>query len=410
MSLFNTLSSIVPSKRFGQLFAAAAAVFIGSGANAVVTTLSHNEQVNNLSGGAGAEKHFKIFVPASKAQVMFLMSGGSGDADMYIRKGSQPNTISWSYRPYLTTTTEKVVVNNPSADGDWYYIMIKGYSSFSGVDFVAQFQAGPRLFRNGGSVRNIAGTYKEQRHFKIEVPLNATKLTIKTSAGSGDVDVYARFGSIPTSSYYSYSSAHDGNNESIVVSNPLSGTWYFMLRGVDNGYSGVKLFAEVDGRAKFRMSSVAVKDQRPGLSFTSLPNYSWRYGNWGGPFWMNAKEQSRSVWNGSTTAFTVDAMDELFKTHDLAVKNAANDATVQQAEQALEDGLIDLPNGANGVNHSFWGQIYVSNGSDVPANVMLYPGSPYALPQVLMAPKLMPFSEYARRQALIGLNAGWLTE
>jgi len=410
MSLFNTLSSIVPSKRFSQLLAAAAAVFIGTGAQAVVTTLSHNEQINNLSGGPGAEKHFKIFVPASKAQVMFLMSGGSGDADMYIRKGSAPNTVSWSYRPYLVTTTEKVVVNNPSADGDWYYIMIKGYTSFSGVDFLAQFQAGPRLHRNGGTIRNIAGTYKEQRHFKIEVPVNATKLTIKTSGGSGDVDLYAKAWNFPTTSYYTQKAAHDGNTESIVINNPSSGTWYFMLRGVDNGYSGVKLFAEYDGRAKYRMSSVAVKDQRPGVFFTSLPNFSWRYGNWGGPFWMNAKEQTRNTWNGSTTAFTVDAMDELFKQHDIAVKNAANDASVQQANQDLEDGLNDLPDGLSGVDHSFWGQIYVSPSTDVPANVMVYPGSPYALPQVLLQPKLMPFSEYARRQALVGLNAGWLTE
>jgi len=366
--------------------------------------------VSNLSGSSGSEKHFKIFVPASKAQVMFLMSGGSGDADMYIRRGSPPNTTTWTYRPYLTSTTERVVVNNPTADGEWFFIMIKGYSSYSGIDFVAQFQAGPRLFDNGGTVRSVSGGHKEQRFFKIEVPFNSTKIAIKTTGGSGDVDLYLRANAIPSNSWYGYSSAHSGNTEAIVITNPLPGTWHVMLRGA-GAYSGVKFSAECDGLPKFRMNKLLNKDQRPGVNFTSAPNYSWRYGNWGGPFWINGREQARSLWNMSSSAPAIDPMDELFEAHELAMKNAGgNDATEQQADNELEDGLADLPSGPQGVDHSFWGPIYVATGNGMPANVMVYPGSPYALPQVLVTPKLMPYSEYARRQAVVGLNSGWLVE
>jgi hypothetical protein len=82
-------------------------------------------------------------------------------------------------------------------------------------------------------------------------------------------------------------------------------------------------------------------------------------------------------------------------------------AAKQQARQNMVDGLNLLPSGVNGSNHPVWGPIFVSNASGAPFTVMVQPGSPVALPQVITSPTSMPYSEYARRQAKLGVNAGW---
>jgi hypothetical protein len=57
-----------------------------------------------------------------------------------------------------------------------------------------------------------------------------------------------------------------------------------------------------------------------------------------------------------------------------------------------------------------WGQIYLASPAGTPGSVTIKPGSPIALPQVIMTSTPMPYSEYARRQAKLGLDADWFTE
>jgi serine protease len=59
------------------------------------------------------------------------ISGGSGDADLYVKFGSQPSTSSYDHRPYLNGNNETVNVSNPTA-GTWH-IGIRAYSTYSGV-------------------------------------------------------------------------------------------------------------------------------------------------------------------------------------------------------------------------------------------------------------------------------------
>ncbi|MBP7867115.1 MAG: PPC domain-containing protein [Acidobacteria bacterium] len=64
-------------------------------------------------------------------------SGGTGDADLYVRKGSQPTTSAYDYRPYLSGNTESVSVSNPAA-AVWH-IGIRAYSTFSGVTLTVSY-------------------------------------------------------------------------------------------------------------------------------------------------------------------------------------------------------------------------------------------------------------------------------
>jgi Zn-dependent metalloprotease/PKD repeat protein len=63
--------------------------------------------------------------------VTFTISGGTGDADLYVRAGAAPTTTSYNCRPYLTGNSETCTFT-PSANTT-YYVGVRAYSSYSGV-------------------------------------------------------------------------------------------------------------------------------------------------------------------------------------------------------------------------------------------------------------------------------------
>lgn len=103
------------------------------------TTLSNNQTVSNISGATGSWTYYKITVPSGQASLKITMSGGTGDADLYVKLGAQPTSTSYDYRPYLSGNNESVSVTNPAA-GDWY-IGLNGYAAYSGVSLNAVYSA-----------------------------------------------------------------------------------------------------------------------------------------------------------------------------------------------------------------------------------------------------------------------------
>ncbi len=67
------------------------------------TVLKDNVPATNLAGALNSQTFFSIDVPAGQDYIDFTMSGGTGNADLYIKKGAQPTTSVWDYRP---TTAE----------------------------------------------------------------------------------------------------------------------------------------------------------------------------------------------------------------------------------------------------------------------------------------------------------------
>jgi serine protease len=99
--------------------------------------LTNGVVVTNISGASGSEQYWRLAVPSGMTQVVFTISGGTGDADMYVRFGSRPTTTTYSCRPYLSGNNETCTISNPSA-GDWY-VLLRGYTAFSGVSLRGQY-------------------------------------------------------------------------------------------------------------------------------------------------------------------------------------------------------------------------------------------------------------------------------
>jgi vibriolysin len=124
----------------------------GGGGGGTTTTLTNGVALTGQSASTGSWKHYKITVPASQTSLAIVMSGGTGDGDLYVKRGSQPTSSSYDYRPYLNGNNETVNVTNPVA-GDWY-ISIYAYSTFSGVSIKATYAGGG----GGGGCTTTSGS------------------------------------------------------------------------------------------------------------------------------------------------------------------------------------------------------------------------------------------------------------
>ena len=91
-----------------------------------------SESHSNLSAARYAWQHFTVELPTGMNNLTASISGGSGDADLYVRQAGQPTTSSYDCRPWLNGNQEQCQFNNPTA-GTWY-ISIRGYTAYSGVN------------------------------------------------------------------------------------------------------------------------------------------------------------------------------------------------------------------------------------------------------------------------------------
>ena len=109
-----------------------AAVLAAQGSGGGTTPPADNELVKavaktSLSGAANSSRYYTITVPAGATNLSFNMSGGSGDADLYVRFGNQPTTSSYDCRPYQGGNAESCSFASPQAGV--YHVMIQGYSA-----------------------------------------------------------------------------------------------------------------------------------------------------------------------------------------------------------------------------------------------------------------------------------------
>jgi hypothetical protein len=92
---------------------------------------------SGLSGEVNTEWLFAIDVPADATNLIFEMSGGTGDADLYVRYGSEPTRNSYDCRPYLQSSNEICEIANVQYGR--YYVMVRAYTANSGTSLVASY-------------------------------------------------------------------------------------------------------------------------------------------------------------------------------------------------------------------------------------------------------------------------------
>jgi len=125
--------------------------------------------------------------------------------------------------------------------GTTYYYCLKagntaGWSGFSAMATGLR----PINLTNGQTLGSRSGASGSITHYRINVPAGQAALVVRTWGGSGDCDIYVKYGSPASTGSHNGRSINVGNSDTVIVDNPASGDWYIMLHGKST-YSGVSL-------------------------------------------------------------------------------------------------------------------------------------------------------------------------
>jgi astacin len=99
--------------------------------------LTNNVPFSGLSGLVGSQQLFSFQVPAGARYLSFRMFGGSGDADLFTRYGAPPDAYNYDCVSQGGTNNESC--NSQYPLGGTYYVLVRGYSNFSGATLVASY-------------------------------------------------------------------------------------------------------------------------------------------------------------------------------------------------------------------------------------------------------------------------------
>jgi len=102
--------------------------YIAQRASGTFTILS---SLTGLSGASGSFTHRSVTVPSGARFLSVVVRGGSGDADLYVRQGSQPTTATFNCRPFLNGNNEFCTIDSPAA-GTWFF-SLRGFAAYSGA-------------------------------------------------------------------------------------------------------------------------------------------------------------------------------------------------------------------------------------------------------------------------------------
>jgi len=342
--------------------------------------LENSTALTNLSS-SNTDIRFTFDVPAGATNLAINMSGGTGDGDLYVKFGSAPTSSSYDCRPYVGGNGESCPISNVQAGT--YHVMISPYSAFTGVTLLGSYTdgSGGGGGSGGGAAlneSNLSGSAGSNTYFTLDVPSGASNLVFNMSGGTGDADLYVRFGAQPTSSTYDCRPYQSGNSESCTITTIQTGTYHIMLNAY-SAYSSLSLVGSYDaGSGGGNNSPTAVIANGPysalegvNISMSSsgsndsdgaISSYAWSFGDGSNSTSANPTHSFAASGNYTVSLTVTD--------NDGATHSASTTATISSPANQSPNAMI-----ANGPFSANAGQSISmsSNGSNDPdGNIVSY--------------------------------------
>jgi serine protease len=220
-------------------------------------------------------------IPQDSADVPVFAAGGTGEAKQAAAPTGGPDAVTAG----TTATGETLLSNTGNAPFDWTAApnrswlstrptggmlagesMLRLYVTVDGSGLPAGTSNGAVVINSpnaanapqslgitasvveaaalpvGGSIAALSGAINSLRYFTVTAPEGLLDLTIAISGGTGDADLYVRYGDAPTFSAYDCRPYMGGNHEFCETPLPATGVYYVMLHAFSS-YSGVTLSA-----------------------------------------------------------------------------------------------------------------------------------------------------------------------
>lgn len=154
-----------------------------------------------------------------------------GYADVYVKFGEQPTTTDYDCRPYRAQPDERCHLIASTTD-EMAYVMVRGYQADYWLD-TAYIDSTPPPAQTTTRVSGALARAQEQHHGGYAVTPGTPFRAVLT--GTGDADLYIRFGAPPTAEDYDCRPYLGGSMEDCRQYVPAGQTQVFvMVRGYDS--------------------------------------------------------------------------------------------------------------------------------------------------------------------------------
>jgi uncharacterized protein (TIGR03437 family) len=193
------------------------------------------DQTPAIQGDAGSVGYAVVDVPSDVQVLQFTLRDGIGDADLFLIDPDGSLFLSARDGNNETQSFAK-----PKA-GRWQ-LEVVGFHAYAGVLLDAA-RVTPAPLSANTTIGNLSGVIGSETLYRVTIPAGAVSFQVSTSGGTGDVDLFMKFGSPALCSGtcdVDAFSAQNGNFESITIVNPPAGDWYIDLAGFDE-YNRVTL-------------------------------------------------------------------------------------------------------------------------------------------------------------------------
>ncbi|RKH58287.1 peptidase [Corallococcus interemptor] len=202
----------------------------------VTTPIEKGVPVTDISGTSGSKQYYSVTIPEGATDVTFTLSGGTGDADLYVRKNNAPTDSLYDCRPYKSGNSEVCTFASSGPKGIWY-VMIKGFTSFSGTSLSVTWKGGYVDIGNETRIENLSGVPGSVQTFIIDVPefkkdSGINTLSVVLGEGEGNADLYVRAAAAPTQFEYNCRGVRESATESCILRNIPVGKYYISVVGV----------------------------------------------------------------------------------------------------------------------------------------------------------------------------------
>ncbi|WP_190285759.1 proprotein convertase P-domain-containing protein [Montanilutibacter psychrotolerans] len=227
----------------GATNAKSATVTVGSSGN----VLSNGVPVTGINGTKDVPLRWTMVVPAGATGLSFVTAGSNGDADLYVKFGSQPTTSSYDCKSDGSSSNE--TCNIATAQAGTYHVLVQPYASFTNLTLTGSHGTG------GGDTQTYSNTadYTINDNATVDSPIAVSGRTgnapanasitlsiVHTYRGDLKVDLVAPDGTLYNLHNRSGGSADNlsGTFSRNLSSEALNGTWKLRVNDNASGDTG----------------------------------------------------------------------------------------------------------------------------------------------------------------------------
>ncbi len=258
-----------PSQPIGPgMVDAQAAVIAAQGGGTDTTAPS---TVSGLAASASSSSQINLSWSAATD------TGGSGLAGYKIERCTGATCTTYTQ---IATSTSTSYSNTGLTAATTYRYRVRAYDGagnnggYSGIANATTQTIGGTVLSNGVAVTGLAAATGAQLSYTMVVPAGATNLRFVTSGGTGDGDLYVKFGSAPTTSSYTCRSWATGNAETCNITTAQAGTYHVMINAYA-AFSGMSLTGSYTAGSSDTTAPSTVAGLTASPTSSSQINLSW---------------------------------------------------------------------------------------------------------------------------------------